>query len=96
MNTVIMLRRMMKPGHADGEENRAQREIEGGRDAVFDDIKRCGGVHRLVQLLSGENNRADDGDQDKNGSDFKGQQVFGKERHADFFGAAAHKVSEFD
>ena len=89
MNTVIMLRRNRNPGDAEREQNRAQDQIPGERRG-FGKRKR----RHLVDLLSGEHDRADDRDQDQHAGDFKRQQVVGEKLLADLLRVAVRERAE--
>ena len=77
MNTVMMLRRNRKP--ATPSANRIALRIRYQESGTLG--REC---RHLIHLLSGEDDRADDRDQDQDGGDFKGQQIGGEELRADF------------
>src|SRR5229473_3104543 len=84
MNTVMMLRRNRKPATPSANSTAlSSRYQESGTPC---DIS--------IQLLSGEHDGAEDGDQDQDAGDFEGQQILGEQRAADFERGAALESAE--
>ena len=79
MNTVMMLRRNRKP--ATPSANRIALSVRYQESGIRRSVKRK--RRHLVDLLSRQHDRAEDGDQDQDAGDFKRQQVGGEQPLAD-------------